>query len=440
MNTTNYATYQYDAAGCGLVGTFPQLSAGSADVMAIRRPLRRKVRGQAAIIIAISCVALIAVLGLAIDGGSTYERRRSAQNAADGSSMAAARVMLGKYDAMILAYAYDVDGDALDDQEIDQALTTYGAAHGVSRNRLEAYYVNESKQVVGSAQVGNYGSVPWTQGAKGIAVIALAETETFFMGMFGWDIVSAKATATAFMGVAADSGVGLPLMPVGFFTETGNIDNLVIGQEYTLIVGDTRYGSGNWGWVNFNEETSGSRTVVQAWLACGFNPNAAGDSGWGEWAATSSNPDCLDQMGVNHAGGPTSHYTCGDPGCTIPADNVLVPYLKWGRGSEGWWLAGSSGTVRSNCEDLDDFLQNNNEYFVPIFDFWTGGSQPLYHLAAIGKFLITSDQVDCHARDETGRPYEHWHIRGVFQDFYTAGATGRHGDLRHTSGHVVFQD
>jgi len=57
-----------------------------------------KERGQALIIIAFSIIALVGMVGLAIDGGTKFSDRRHAQNAADTAAMAAA---LAKVDALI---------------------------------------------------------------------------------------------------------------------------------------------------------------------------------------------------------------------------------------------------------------------------------------------------------------------------------------------------
>jgi len=46
-------------------------------------------RGQALVIIALAIIALVAMTGLAIDGGNAYSDRRHAQNAADASALAA---------------------------------------------------------------------------------------------------------------------------------------------------------------------------------------------------------------------------------------------------------------------------------------------------------------------------------------------------------------
>src|SRR5438270_13246931 len=63
--------------------------------------LRAKRSGQALIIVALSTVVLVAMVGLAVDGGSMYNERRTAQNGSDGGSMAGAREMLGYYEAIV---------------------------------------------------------------------------------------------------------------------------------------------------------------------------------------------------------------------------------------------------------------------------------------------------------------------------------------------------
>jgi Putative Flp pilus-assembly TadE/G-like len=50
----------------------------------------RSPRGQALIIIVFSIVALVGIIGLAVDGGNAYSERRRAQNAADAAALAGA--------------------------------------------------------------------------------------------------------------------------------------------------------------------------------------------------------------------------------------------------------------------------------------------------------------------------------------------------------------
>lgn len=406
----------------------------------LRTVLLPRTRGQAAIVIALSMIVLIAIVGLAIDGGSVYAQRRNAQNTSDAAALAATRVMLTYYDQMILAYAWDVDYGADTDTAINNALTTYATQHGIPRSSLEAYYVNDNKQLVVTTQVGSTGYVPWVEGAKGIVVKSRGETDSFFMRVFGWNKVGASATSSAFMGIAVDSGAGIPVLPVGFFTGTNQLNNLTIGQSYTLIDGDSRYTSGNWGYIDFNG-VGGSASTTNAWLACGFNPIVQTADQWRAWTtAQNCNPGGND----THPDGPTLHYMCGDPACSTPGTAIQVPYLKFGVGSDGWWLGGSTGTTNSNCQDLANIVNDTEgkHFMVPIFDNWLGtGTGTYFHLLAIGRFWIDpASNVDCHVNDPGGLSHEHWHIQGTFESLYTAGATGRHGDLRHTSERVVFLD
>src|ERR687887_446979 len=96
-----------------------------------------KLRGQAAIVIALSMLLLVIIVGLAIDGGSLFQQRRVAQNSSDAAALAGTREMLSAYDDMILTHAYDIDGDAILDADINLTITHYANLHGVNRSDLE---------------------------------------------------------------------------------------------------------------------------------------------------------------------------------------------------------------------------------------------------------------------------------------------------------------
>ena len=272
-----------------------------------------KLKGQTAVMVAMAMILLIAFVGLAVDGGSMFANRRNAQNSADAAALAGAQVMLTRYNTMVINNAYDVPGSADDDTAINTAITSYASSHGVSRSNLQAYYVNDSKQIVGSTQVGSTGSVPWDQGAKGVVVKNTSQSNSFFMKIIGWNTVGASATSTAFMGIAVDSGTGVPVSPIGLYTNTLTFNSLVFGQEYTLIdsnITDT-IGSGNWGYVDFNG--NGSSNVDQAWLDCGFNPTISTSTQWSQWCNVNGSHN------VSQAAGPTQHFECADlPDCTAP--------------------------------------------------------------------------------------------------------------------------
>jgi hypothetical protein len=428
------------------------LNAGSGRTNDRPRRMRKKARGQAAVIIAISAILLIAMVGLAIDGGSMYNQRRIAQNGSDGAAMAGTRIMLQYYEDMIHATWSDIDeyptlAEAQNrEYSLRQQINAYAAANGVFTPTLEAYYVNTNKQVVTvpngidrgrghcgwgggnrPCEVGENGVMPWTLGARGIMVKSQAQTNTFFMGALGWNTVSAVAEATAYMGVAVDSGYDVKLLPIGFFTDTEHLDDMQVGEEYTLISGGEENGvplpSGNWGWISYKGE-SPNANVLRAWMACGFNPSVTAET-WPDW--------CLDSHynNVQGAEGPVAYWT-GWPDDGEPITGMYLGLtLRFGEGLDGWWVAGTTGTKSSACQYFGDI--SGGDYIVPAFDVQGGGgSGTLYHLVRLAKFTITTVDVQCNG------PHQRWIIKGIYRDIFTQSSSGWHGDIRHNSLHTIF--
>ncbi len=423
-------------------------------------PFRRKSRGQSLIIIVLSMVVLLAFIGLAIDGASMYAQRRDAQNAVDGAALAGVRMMLSKYEDTVYVYHTEQDGTASQEDEVQDEIERYALANGILTDTLQTYFVNDYKEIksatlstgpdgqpcgtaitLSPCTIGYNGMIPFTRGAKGVYVKGTKKTDSFLMKLFGWDKVSATADATAFMGPATSLGNDVGLLPIGFFTTTTEYGQLNPGQTYVLMEGDSRRTSGNWGWVAFNGD--GNANVTEAWIKCGYNPTLRNQTEWDRWAEPLPSGHCTDnrQAGV-HGYGPTEYYV----GWPSPVSGPYYDFtLRWGPGSQGWWLKGSTGTTRSNCEDLADAVQaitrrSPPDFLVPVFDAWTDtGSNTKFHLLDLAWFRITRGEVDCHARDPiTHENYQHWYIEGIYIQRYTGGSIGRHGDLLHTSLHTVF--
>lgn len=411
--------------------------------------LYRRSSGQAMVIIVLSLFVLMAVVGLAIDGGSSYQQRRKAQNAADAAAMAGTRKMLTLYEDMTVSYDSDVNGSSSSEDLIKAEINNIATANGIvtTTNDLVAYFVNDQKQVVtapsgencGTAspcQVGYNNMVPWTLGAKGIYISARSETDAFIMSLAGFNKVSATASTTAFMGVAINIQQNIGLMPIGFFTETERLQQLQPGRVYNLINGGTKRGSGNWGYVDFNGDGNPA-PVVDAWIACGFNPSLSTDAQWYEWCASQGYGDS-DAATEYRAKGMTQYWTgSGEP--------LSGPYYEPRFDhTSGWWIAGSSGTTNSTCQEFQRLAPQmvGRNFLIPVFDQTNGrgGNNTKFHLIGLAWFEITSADIQCHRHDAPpGTPIdEHWGFNGKFVSVYSAGTTGTHGDIRHTSQHVVF--
>lgn len=411
--------------------------------------LHRKGSGQAMIIIVLSLFVLMAVVGLAIDGGSNYQQRRKAQNAADASAMAGTRKMLTLYEDMTENYDSDVNGSSSKEDTIRAEINNIAAANGIvtTTSDLMAYFVNDQKQVVtapsgdgcGTAspcQVGSNNMVPWTLGAKGIYVTTRSETPAFFMAVLGFNKVSANASATAFMGVAINTQQNIGLMPIGFFTETERLQQLQPGRIYNLISGSTKRGSGNWGYVDFNG-SGNPAPVVDAWIACGFNPSLSTNAQWNEWCTSQGYGDS-DHATEYRAKGMSQYWTGSGEPLSGPYYEPRFDYTS------GWWIAGSSGTTNSTCQEFQDLAPQmvGRNFLIPVFDQSNGrgGNNTKFHLIGLAWFEITSADIQCHRHDSiTPTPIdEHWGFNGKFVSVYSAGSTGSHGNIRHTSQHVVF--
>lgn len=427
-----------------------------------QHPLRTKARGQAIVIIALAMFVLIGLVGLAVDGGSMFLQRRTAQNSTDGAALASTKTMLIAYQGMLYDNKGVVGpGDKYIEDELASIITDYAGVNGVVTDTIVAYFVNDNKQIVSASQgkdgngnvicgtsagqspceVGQNGYVPWNKGVKGITVTARAETDAFFMSLFGYKTIAADATATAFMGPAVISGQDVTLLPIGFYTTTERLLQMVPEKKYTLISGNLRKiptpldpdmewdVSGNWGYVNFNGEGT-STNVVNAWIACGFSPRALTNADWTAFCTANK------YTGVTKAKGPTQYWT--GTGSAPSAGPFTAPWLEW-KGTDGkgpdWWLQGSSG-VSSSCSffrDLVDSFEGKSVYVIPIFDRWTGGGDNTYfHLLTLASFRFESDDINCHS------PRQQWAIEGFFEYSYSAGASGYHGDLVHNSEHTVF--
>jgi hypothetical protein len=445
--------------------------------------LRRRRKGQSLVLIALCLVVLVAFVGLAIDGGSMLGQRREAQNGVDGAALAGTRVMLTHYVNMVRDNpGGDVDYNHTVELEIRAAINEVAARNGVVTTTLKAYFVNDDGQLItvnnginrgqgncgvsqarGPCEVGDNGRVPWTLGAKGIDVIGTAETESFFMRIIGWDKVSGAADATAYMGVGAMAD-NISLLPIGLFTNTVDIHNLVEGQHYQLIDATLDNGSGNWGWVDYNGRGV-SATTARAWLECGFNPSATE----AQWRATWC-PDHRNAPGW----GPTQHFMPLGEGAwpawaADPDDPTFIHAIVYGEEHHGWWLRGSSGSVNANCKDLEDRVDRAGaagiDVLFPIFDIVEplGGTDSMYHVRIIVAFRLINHgarrDVSCRPSNPTPIPTSttlpgtptptaippapnrtKWRIEGDAIRIYSSSSSGRHGDLRHTSVPVVFLD
>jgi uncharacterized membrane protein len=134
--------------------------------------LIRSEKGQSIVLIAIVMVGMLAMAGLAIDGGNLFLQRRRVQNAADAGAMAGTREL-----AQIIAECGS--GNEVDDARVVEALAEFVADNGFTAedgSEIMAWYLNKNATRLG--QVGA-GSIPMS--STGVEVELHADIDTYFI-------------------------------------------------------------------------------------------------------------------------------------------------------------------------------------------------------------------------------------------------------------------
>jgi Flp pilus assembly protein TadG len=192
------------------------------------RMYKKHEEGQSLVLIALAMVALVAIVGLVVDGGRVYAARRQSQNASDAGAFAGASVL-----------ATRTGSGPSDDAKIRDAVRAYALDNGIAATSdITAYYMNHATQL---SQVGT-GTVP--SNATGIRVYTTINIPTFLIGVVSrGHLASTKTFATAQTGLLQKV---TKVMPVTIKDQA-----FTYGQPYQLQGQDT--GPGNFQWLDFTK-------------------------------------------------------------------------------------------------------------------------------------------------------------------------------------------
>jgi Flp pilus assembly protein TadG len=199
-------------------------------------------RGAVLVFLAICMTALLALAGLALDGGRAYGERRQMQNAADAAAMAATRQL----DLFIT-------GQSNDARLIAGAAQDVAEANGATREAVSCEIVTFTRAPLGPCPSTATMSATMQASAAGVEVVTERTRETFFIRVVGADDFTARAQATAQVGRAGGDftapfivcgtapGHVPPLLvpdatnPAGFTINEG-----AVGAEYDIYGNDIR--------------------------------------------------------------------------------------------------------------------------------------------------------------------------------------------------------
>lgn len=225
-------------------------------------------RGQVLVIVGLGLTALIAMVGLVMDGGHAWGRQRETQNAADATAEAGTVVIQQKFVAEAQGTTPTTDGD------VGCAVRRAADANGVvfeDAVYTDAFGTPLSPEIpVGDCLSGGGGAIP--SSAQGVQATTSQLFDTFLVRVVGIDQLETVADATAVVGTYAGHGNG-PILPITIPLTFKTCDS---------VEGDYVVGEGAWAFREEGERTAANLVTIPlcdlapgsvGWLDYGCQPN-----------------------------------------------------------------------------------------------------------------------------------------------------------------------
>jgi hypothetical protein len=234
------------------------------------------VRGQVLVIVAVAMVAVVAMVGLVVDGGFAWGKQRDTQNGADAAAEAG---------AIVLAQRLAGVAPAKTDADVEAAVLLAGTENAI--DPPSAWYTDIAGNLLDdlgvvvtsradAARVGD-GLIP--ANAAGVEAIGSQTFDTFLVRVIGFDQLTATAPATAVAGYVTDvcsAEAGCDVIPITVPTTVLGCD----GQNDPAPVFPTEYwtttnpvpitiplcqnGPGNVGWLDWTPTGGGTQELEQS--------------------------------------------------------------------------------------------------------------------------------------------------------------------------------
>jgi len=329
-------------------------------------PARRAERGQVLVIVAMGMLAIVAMVGLVIDGGYAWVRQRDTQNGADAVAKAGTVV--------VQHYLAAVDTPTPNDYDVACEVAQTAASNGVVL--VSAEYTDYQGQplsptptLVGACTVDLGFGIP--AGAQGVRAFTSETFDTFLMQVMGFDQLTTTADATAVVGIPGAVPGGA--LPVTYPLTSTTCDSL--DTPFTIRDND---GDATWEYFEIVDEDDANLTNLAIIPLCDVSP---GSVGWLDWECgqnlEQSVSDPCDvfipipawihtQTGnVNSLQAELNAYTGSTIGVAEPDDSVLsLPIHDF------------------TCDDQDpDLTPSQPNTDCPTYPTWSGtGSESVYHI------------------------------------------------------------
>jgi hypothetical protein len=368
-------------------------------------------RGQVLVIVAGGLVAMLAVVGLVIDGGYAFAQQRGSQNGADASATAGALVIAENLPFRAVSQTGPkTDADVAAEVNLAAANNQLGTA--------VAYYTDiDGNPLSPSVQVGALGGgSPPPAAAWGVAVTATKAFNTFFARVVGIAAITATTDATAVAGYAESAGAGnvIPVtIPLNIIECLNNGDFSTVQpptiwplNEQVILPLCKGSASGNVGWLDWYPPGGGTSQLVDAIL----HPNnpAIPVPSWQFVTETGNINANQVEDALNTYAGKTVLIPFFDNACeapNLPDDAACPPGSGPGTGQNNWYhmplffglkmqdtkaafITGSNPECGSAWSGAGCLIGTITNYVGPNVTVGSGSGTPLDAYSAVGVQLI----------------------------------------------------
>jgi hypothetical protein len=305
----------------------------------------RQDRGQSLVITALVIVALVLVVGLAVDAANAYSGQRKAQSTANAAAIAGTK---------LLAVSRDRPGSYAD-VDIRAEMDAIAVQNGFVPSDLVAEYLDAAGNVIGEVGAIGGGETPPPAEAVFIRVRLGSNVQTYFVRVAGFTEIAVNAATQARNIPRGAPGCTDGIYPIAVYSE-----DFEAGEDYWIWDGDPNAPEfpGNFGWLRWREDNQFGSTpyLVRALTP----PGTIGD--------------------------PAEGYF--DEGSNSHVLGIGMP--MWG--SSG---LGNSSAVR---ERLDYFVNSQEPMILPLWTVAAGqGANLIYTNADFAIFRL--DEVCFHPND-----------------------------------------
>lgn len=284
----------------------------------------RSERGQVTVLFAIAAVALVAVVGLAVDAGTSYVDQRSLQAGSDTASTTGASMLAADFHACLTSGILPYSNAAIA-SAVTSIANSAAAASGKATSLPAVDYVEYVGTTLtdvgavasygGSFCTSSSGPGTWT-GPMGVRVLAGNSHQTLVLQIVGIHRASERATSTAAFGVIT-SGTVIPFVacaagPLINPADPGLVNGTIVPGDTVLLANK----KGSLGWdTNCNKVKDanfkgflpcppGSKPSCTIQVASGVTSGPwQGGSACGQWPSNIAVGDVVDVPLVSTASG-----------------------------------------------------------------------------------------------------------------------------------------